>query len=960
MKPRSEDDAELDYSRYAADDLDQAVKIEKSERYKQRQEESGPSKLVLILITFFLILILAGIIVGYLFYLRVPTRPLFLSVPLEGYDPSWQVNPWASNDSKLIAQPFQRGSLDGNASMASVKIEFQQRDKFLNLLNWLASDKHQADADLRGDLINHPVVLHISALGSVYQDVPYIIPVDGQRHDPVNWTKPPADANWIRVEAVLEAFAKCKSTKGKLLLLDLAHPSHDAILGPLRNDLSFKIHQLLEKWEKEHKLDFPVIVSCGPGEFSLPNDARKCSGFAYYVAEGLRGHADGYNPKAELDRQVSVNELSQFVEARVARWAKQVHGVNQRPKSFGLKTKMARFILTYEPMEPPADAEPRPYAELHAQWWNVRKYFTENGPLMDYPLLRQKLTGGLLRAEDYWRHASDINWDRAVQFREIPATEWRSLIPPGQPNLVSLATTRTDAVLNELGAYRLGVMLRDQKEPPVEPYLRMLLAAKPPKEEDLEKAREAWEQKAASSPAQAAAALWEQGRRYTAWTESQLQKWAELAHGITQPPGQAGFSNYELILWRRLGSFRIRGIRGIPQVPANEVRQLLEAEHQLAQLLKLGPEGFVIVENRLLEAESRRVAAYQKYFRRELGSLRFDPPISDLPELYRSAALALQDWRAANAQLKRLIAAIHDQTGGVLARTGPSFTDWKDAITLAAELSDMLDASRVNRNFDASRAHELLARVNETIERLNLGPTYEAAVKRVKETAPRNDPLKAATILRLVRNSSADGDARRLVWQESQNDFAALVDTLRKSDTADNDVKSKTPSTLTKAPEPVEAVSEDADVRVRVDVANQLMVLAGYRQQDELAANIADIKAHPNSPDALEKFHRLADSIWFGELVQQVKDDIQSRRYFAVQRALWGLPVEVVRSVKATVWSDFRPAEMIFQEDERAFRKFVNILVANDRGVRVGDGLVDAEADAFFANLKLTFGSDPK
>ena len=148
-------------------------------------------------------------------------EPRFVSVPVGEYDhPAWPVNPWARQDADRLAGCF--------PGRSAVEFASQQQNKFRDLLARLAV----RDADKA-----RPLVLHVTALAAVRDRKVYLLPGNARPDDP---------ASWIAVEELLDAFDKAVADRGKLLVLDLAHPTADPFSGVLRDEVSDRLHELLE------------------------------------------------------------------------------------------------------------------------------------------------------------------------------------------------------------------------------------------------------------------------------------------------------------------------------------------------------------------------------------------------------------------------------------------------------------------------------------------------------------------------------------------------------------------------------------------------------------------------------------------------------------------------------------------------------------------------------------------
>src|SRR5262249_39604770 len=144
----------------------------------------------------------------------------------------------------------------------------------------------------------------------------YLLPVDADPDDP---------AAGLPIELVLEIVGTCKAPK--LLILDLAHPVVDPMLGVL----SDRVAEILAKQPRNNVPPFYVLCPCSAGQLSLTSEVLQSSVLAYYLDKGLQGAADGWGRAGKKDNVIMVDELLAFVEAQVDRWAQLNRLQRQRP-----------------------------------------------------------------------------------------------------------------------------------------------------------------------------------------------------------------------------------------------------------------------------------------------------------------------------------------------------------------------------------------------------------------------------------------------------------------------------------------------------------------------------------------------------------------------------------------------------------------------------------------------------
>src|SRR5262249_25281086 len=75
-----------------------------------------------------------------------------------------------------------------------------------------------------------------------------------------------------------------------------------------------------------------VLSSCAPGQTSWISEADGNSVFGYYVAEGLSGAAQGWDPSV---RGLTVHGLARYVRDRVAHWVAANRQAVQTPVLLG-------------------------------------------------------------------------------------------------------------------------------------------------------------------------------------------------------------------------------------------------------------------------------------------------------------------------------------------------------------------------------------------------------------------------------------------------------------------------------------------------------------------------------------------------------------------------------------------------------------------------------------------------
>ncbi|HMF13066.1 MAG TPA: hypothetical protein VKE94_12200, partial [Gemmataceae bacterium] len=139
--------------------------------------------------------------------------------------------------------------------------------------------------------------------------------------------------SWLSLRDVLKQLGAC-GAKHKLLILDIVQPFVAPRSGVVADDVSARAEVLVKKATEEHK-GFLVLSACAASQNALTSEDLGHSVFAYYLEQGLRGAADGYNESQQRNGEVSVRELHAFVLARVSRWAQNNRALPQTPTLFG-------------------------------------------------------------------------------------------------------------------------------------------------------------------------------------------------------------------------------------------------------------------------------------------------------------------------------------------------------------------------------------------------------------------------------------------------------------------------------------------------------------------------------------------------------------------------------------------------------------------------------------------------
>lgn len=361
------------------------------------------------------VLALGGAIVGLLTFVRPPAKPVLLALAVTQYShPDWPPNPFAEPDAAGFRERF------GADSASAVQV--QERGRILRELNQIADDS-------RGTAKGRPVVVYLSALGTVQDGVVYFFPGDARPGDPTTWL--PLD----------EVLAPLRRTDGpRLLVLDLRPVMGVRTVLPAE-DANEALDAALAKLDAAGDLPFFVLNANTPA--AGPNLVRplKRSVFGVSLAQAAGGAADRWNAGRSSDGQVSVAELAGYVRDATAAGATAMGLPPQVPKLHG---KGQDFSLLPVPSAGPA-ALPTP-GELEempawlADAWKERDAWKAEGIHRRIPRLYRQLQQACLRAETHWLAGSDpkpLQDELASQLADLRKT--KALYPAKTPPAYSIA-----------------------------------------------------------------------------------------------------------------------------------------------------------------------------------------------------------------------------------------------------------------------------------------------------------------------------------------------------------------------------------------------------------------------------------------------------------------------------------------------------------------------------------------
>lgn len=206
----------------------------------------------------------------------------------------------------------------------------------------------------------------------------------------------------VSLRDALQMLRECPAGH-KFLIMDTMRPLADSRLGVLANDVASRIPQDLEAVPDSNRM---VLLSCSPGQVSHASEDLGRSVFGYYVEEGLRGWADGFNADGKRDGHVSARELAEFVKRRVDRWAEHNRGSRQTPTLIPQNPKDDFQMVALEHGRAQAELqlpEPGEYLKSLKDAWKERDDAWSDDSYQLCPRAFREFEAYLLRAELEWR-----------------------------------------------------------------------------------------------------------------------------------------------------------------------------------------------------------------------------------------------------------------------------------------------------------------------------------------------------------------------------------------------------------------------------------------------------------------------------------------------------------------------------------------------------------------------------
>lgn len=829
-----------------------------------------------------LIVAIAGILLGILLVPAQPVNAYLVSLPFSIYeDTSLPPVAYARQDAELLVD-----TLPKNAENAYNAGELEP---LRNKLKAIAEGKirlEPGESNAKKLEDGQPFIFHVVGHAALADDAVHILPLKADPDDPKTWL-PLAD--------LVKALADCP-TKKKLLLLDLSRPRTNAFLGPLADEVTPKLHEWLAK--KRAELPCPVIVSCSPGEESLVIPQVGASAFAFYLAEGLRGAADGYGTAAP-DKKVKVRELAEFVRVRIARWARQNRDLPQLAKIYEPADFQDFDLMLDVPAPILEDPEPqkRPFTKIGvSEGWTARGDLSAEAVRRSAPVLARWAATSIRAEQVYAANPADPRvadaaraaaawWEEVRRAASPPdVLVYRSLanvaVPP-PPTLPAGSPPMPDPV----AVFRAAL----------DRHARAALPETGTKIDDgeLAKAKGDFEMSSgALEPAIAAKLVW-------VWL---LDRFPENAQPRARDLAFAGnaityvLRNEAELAVEATALKRVTALEG-PPFERPEARatilKFLRLEAAAAKALKRGSAGFLWVRPFADSADEAKLAAEGLLFRAttraEVESA--DKAIDAARALYEDVDDRLGTLAAARDAVEDALAAM---AGTALSqsefdwpisndREAATFKDWTDLANRTRGLADELYRS-APAVWDVAVLKRSTRDVAEGAKKLQRDTTA-AAAKRFADAAPSARPVDLRRYHAALLTSTLAGADRAPVWDSAE----AIMERLHLATRKDADLLDNEARTVTKPPT-LPAPLPDGRAR-RAEISVRLLELGAHPAAGKLRAALDDVRRG----ESAEKWRALGVELrraWnrsaFGKLLSESTDlDWLDRLARIVPPGLW-------------------------------------------------------------------------
>lgn len=325
-----------------------------------------------------IVALLGGLLLSLPLFLNRSAEPICFAVPMVEYHKDrtsrWPPNPWAESDAHGLRDRF-----DGDSAQA---FQHQEKGSFTREL---------AEAVRRADAERRPLVVYISALGTVANDTPYLLPADA-RHDDAS--------SWLTLEDVLNPLRK--GNTHRLVVLDVR-----PVRSPRADLPTADVNELIDArlLAKQEANDLPLLVftanTPASGPLCLPTVKHTAFGLA--LERSMLGAADGWLPNQPANQDVTARELAAYVRECVH----TATGGAQRPQLYGHGDDF-KLVSVPPNRHPSPDPERLAYPKfLTDAWADVDKARATALPTRAPRALRQQ-TDAAVDAERWWLAGANV------------------------------------------------------------------------------------------------------------------------------------------------------------------------------------------------------------------------------------------------------------------------------------------------------------------------------------------------------------------------------------------------------------------------------------------------------------------------------------------------------------------------------------------------------------------------
>jgi hypothetical protein len=796
-----------------------------------RRAQGKPSKRGLVFTLLAIMLAALGAIIGLMFFIGTFREPEIVSVPVTEYEPHFPPNAFARQDGEVLRSLFNEGK-------TKEAFEHQERERLKHL------PVNQTD----------PLVVQISAHALARGQEVFLLPGDAKVDEP---------DSWLNLKEILRELSDSPSRQ-KLLILDIMQPIADARLGVLVDDVAARTEELLRSWEKSGASCF-VLCPCSGGEVAQVSEELGSSLFDYYLAQGLSGAAERYNPKKASDGRVSVRELADFVRTRVSRWAWENRNASQTPALFGNAadfhlTRVSHrdsSIVSESKLAEAATPAVRSYPEWLRHAWEIHDRTWAMSEYRINPQAFRQFEGILLRSEEAWRGQGEEEKIRSelasameqFQRRLARAAKQveRILHPDGdKARNLSMAYAEWKTAL-EQARPKESAAAKDAPAAPQPPS-----AAKPEDEvpEKLTRLFARWDQiptLPAKEQGDAKAAIdksktelidhYRPSPILLAWctfifagndpdlTQSKLQFAVDLLRPLRSSlPSPSSYPEMEMMI--RLANLRPDDSG---KWPAEVAIRALKMTRLAEKATLVGPQVFPWVHPLLKQAEATRRRAEQALFQEDSdGSRTLLPILDDAVSHYEEVERAAQTVREAQETLDRAMIRLPAYLTYLNEKDlNLSDSGWTDAVNCVGLLWEIFSRPSRGRMTSLQAIRIPAARLQEVMQRLERR-FQPAALAELEEQAKKEEPSTYWEMEYILATPCVAALDRIKLWQTQRGLGSRLNDKTKERDRRDDQALELTPMVKRQIDRPQQASDKIAARRARLIL--DLLKSAGFSQ----------------------------------------------------------------------------------------------------------------------------------